>query len=231
MALFFNGQCRLANSKYYFSQTTKCKIQFDCDVKAMKIKLNGNGWFPQVTWFYTLPLIGHNLLLVYYQVEYKGNFYKYSLYYTWVQMLLQIGPSLRLGSKCYYGWDFYYAWVQMLLQMGPLLHLGPLITLVPSTSTSLISAGGKFYPRLILGGTSFLRWLIFLFYLQFSDPFHFLVNNAKAVSYDWFKVQSILRDFTKYSRIQTTLARTIARANLWGSGETVYRVNLVVRFT
>ena len=49
-------------------------------------------------------------------------------------MLLQIGPSLRSGSKCYYGWDFYYAWVQMLLQMGPLLHLGPLITLVPSTA-------------------------------------------------------------------------------------------------
>ena len=38
-------------------------------------------------------------------------------------MLLQIGPLLRLGSKCYYGWDFYYSWVQMLLQMGPLLHL------------------------------------------------------------------------------------------------------------
>ena len=53
--------------------------------------------------------------------------------YTWVQMLLQIGPLLRLGSKCYYGWDFYYAWVQMLLRMGPLLHLGPVITLVPST--------------------------------------------------------------------------------------------------
>jgi len=48
-------------------------------------------------------------------------------------MLLQIGPLLRLASKCYYGWDFYYAWVQMLLQMGPLLHLGPVITLVPST--------------------------------------------------------------------------------------------------
>ena len=55
---------------------------------------------------HSLPLIGHNLLLVYYQVEYKGNFYKYGLYYTWVQMLLQIGPSL---------------------------HLGPIITLVPST--------------------------------------------------------------------------------------------------
>ena len=55
--------------------------------------------------------------------------------YTWVQMLLQIGPSLRLGSKCYYRWDLYYAWAQMLLQMGPLLHLGPVITLVSSTTT------------------------------------------------------------------------------------------------
>ena len=80
-----------------------------------------------------LPLIGYNLLLIYYRFEYEENFYKYGLYYSWVQMLLQIGPSLRLGSKCYYGWDFYYAWVQMLLQMGPLLHLGPVITLVPST--------------------------------------------------------------------------------------------------
>ena len=81
-----------------------------------------------------LPHIGYNLLLIYYRFEYEDNFYKYGLYYSWVQMLLQIGPLLRLGSKCYYGWDFYYAWVQMLLQMGPLLHLGPVITLVPYTS-------------------------------------------------------------------------------------------------
>ena len=45
IALFFNGQCRLANSKYFSSQTTTCRIQFDNDVKAMKIKLNGRGWF------------------------------------------------------------------------------------------------------------------------------------------------------------------------------------------
>ena len=33
-----------------------------------------------------------------------------------------------------YIWSsLYYAWVQMLLQMGPLLHLGPVITLVPSS--------------------------------------------------------------------------------------------------
>ena len=24
-------------------------------------------------------------------------------------MLLQVGPLLHLGSKCYYGWDFYFA--------------------------------------------------------------------------------------------------------------------------
>ena len=63
-------------------------------------------------------------------------------------MLLQIGPLLRLSSKCYYGWDFYYAWVQMLLQMGPLLHLGPVITLVPSTHRLFFSQ---------LSGISFLN--------------------------------------------------------------------------
>ena len=46
-----------------------------------------------------LPLIGYNLLLIYYRFEYKDNFYKYGLYYTWVQMLLQIGPLLRLGPN------------------------------------------------------------------------------------------------------------------------------------
>ena len=54
--------------------------------------------------------------------------------YTWVQMLLQIGPSLRLGSKCYNRGDLYYAWAQMLLHMVPLLHLGPVIRLVSSTT-------------------------------------------------------------------------------------------------
>ena len=46
--------------------------------------------------FTLLPLIGHNLLLVYYRFEHKGNFYKGGLYNTWVQMLLQKGPLLRL---------------------------------------------------------------------------------------------------------------------------------------
>ena len=113
---------------------TTCKIQFDSDVKAMAIKLNGRSWFPQVTWFYTLyPLLAIICCWYITSLSIKVNFYKYGLYYTWVQMLLQIGPLLRLGSKCYYGWDFYYAWVQMLLHMGPLLHLGPTITLVPSS--------------------------------------------------------------------------------------------------
>ena len=59
--------------------------------------------------FTLLPLIGHNLLLVYYRFEYKGNFYKYGLYYAWVQMLLQKGLLLRLVPKSYYGWAFFYA--------------------------------------------------------------------------------------------------------------------------
>ena len=135
MALFFNGQCRLANSKYYSSQTTKCKIQFDCDVKAMKIKLNGNGWFPQVTWFYTLYLLLAIICCWYItSLSIKVTFTNTAFITLGIQMLLQIGPLLCVGSKCYYGWDFYYAWVQMLLQMGPLLH-GPIITLVPFTGS------------------------------------------------------------------------------------------------
>ena len=57
-------------------------------------------------------------------------------------MLLQIGPLLRLGSKCCYGNDNYYAWVQMLLQMGHLLHLGPVITLSVPSTTCLRGVGG-----------------------------------------------------------------------------------------
>ena len=45
MALFFNGQCCLANSKILFQPN----YLFDGGMKAMKIKLNGNSWFPQVT--------------------------------------------------------------------------------------------------------------------------------------------------------------------------------------
>ena len=131
MAIFFNGQCRLADTllakplgvkfsqKWHESHEDKIKRQQLVSAGHVILKF--------------LPLIGNNLLLIYYRFEYEDNFYKYGLYYSWVQMLLQIGPLLRLGSKCYYGWDFYYAWVQMLLQMGPLLHLGPVITLVPST--------------------------------------------------------------------------------------------------
>ena len=65
MALFFNGQCRVAYSEYFSSQTA-CKWQRL--VSAGHVILH------------SLPLIGHNLLLVYYQFEYKGNFYKYGLY-------------------------------------------------------------------------------------------------------------------------------------------------------
>ena len=57
--------------------------------------------------------IGHNLLLVYYRrFEYKGNFCEYGLYYTWVQMLLQIGPLLRLGSNVIT--DGTFTWFQLL---------------------------------------------------------------------------------------------------------------------
>ena len=44
--------------------------------------------------------------------EYKGNFCEYGLYYTWVQMLLQIGPLLRLGSNVIT--DGTFTWVQLL---------------------------------------------------------------------------------------------------------------------
>ena len=66
-------------------------------------------------------------------------------------MLLQIGPLLRLGSKCFYGWHFYYAWVQMLLQMGTLLHLdpiSPIITLVPSTAVRVVQISKVLLPLL-----------------------------------------------------------------------------------
>lgn len=45
-----------------------------------------------------------------------------SKHWNWVQVLLQTGPLLCLGSKC--------------LQMEPLLPLGPFITLVPFTRPS-----------------------------------------------------------------------------------------------
>ena len=49
-------------------------------------------------------------------------------------MLLQVGLLLSLGFKILLPIRLSYSWVQMLLQMGPLLHLGPVITLVPSTT-------------------------------------------------------------------------------------------------
>ena len=127
MALFFNGQCRLANT--FLAKVLGVKFSLTVTWKPWKIKFNGRGWSPHGhVILYFLPLIDHNLLLVYYWSEYKGNFYKCSLYYTWVQMLLQIGPLLRLGStdvitdgtfitlgsKCYYRWDLYYTRVQLL---------------------------------------------------------------------------------------------------------------------
>ena len=49
------------------------------------------------------------------------------------------GTFITLGSKCYYRWDLYYAWVQMLLQMGLLLRWGRVISLVPSTNSMICS--------------------------------------------------------------------------------------------
>ena len=49
----------------------------------MKIKLVGRGCFDSEghVLLYFLPLIGHNLLLVYYHwFEHKGDFYKYGLH-------------------------------------------------------------------------------------------------------------------------------------------------------
>ena len=115
MAIFFDGQCRLADTllakplgvkfsqKWHESHEDKIKRQELVSAGHVILKF--------------LPLIGYNLLLIYYRFEYEDNFYKYGLY---------------------------YAWVQMLLQMGPLLHLGPVITLVPSTS-SLRSCGNRCY--------------------------------------------------------------------------------------
>ena len=105
-----------------------CKIQFDSDVKAMKIELNGSGWFPH----------GHNLLLV---------------YYRFIKVTFTNAAFITLGAKCYYRKDLYYAWfqnlitdgtfitlawVKMFLQMRPLLRLGPVITLVPSAPVRLV---------------------------------------------------------------------------------------------
>lgn len=54
-------------------------------------------------------------------------------YYTWLQMFLQIGPSLCLGSKCY-EWDFYYAWVPNAIAVGTLITIGSSYYTVPSTA-------------------------------------------------------------------------------------------------
>ena len=103
-------------SSYFSSQTTRCKIQLDSDVKAIddKIKWQGSVSARHVILQF-LPLIGHNFWLVYYRFKCKGNLCKYGLYYTWVQTLLQIGH---------------------------LLHLGPVISLSVPSTTCLRGVGG-----------------------------------------------------------------------------------------
>ena len=51
--------------------------------------------------------------------------YRCELYYAWVQMLLQMGPLLRLGPNVITDGTFITLESKMLLQMGPLLRLGP----------------------------------------------------------------------------------------------------------
>ena len=98
MALFFNGQCRWANP--FLAKLLGVKFSLTVTWKTWTIKFNGRGWSPHGhVILHFLPLIDHNSLLVYYRFEYKGNFYKYGLYYTWVQMLLQIRPLLRFGPN------------------------------------------------------------------------------------------------------------------------------------
>ena len=70
-------------------------------------------------------------------------YYRWDLYYTWVQNVFTDGTFITLGSKCHYRWDLYYTWVQMLLQMGPLLRSG----LNAITNGTFITLGFKCYYR------------------------------------------------------------------------------------
>ena len=94
----------------------------------MKIKLNGKGWFPHshlILQF--LPLIGHNLLLVYYRSEYKGN--------------LQIRPLLHLGPNVITDKTFITLGFKILLRMELLLRLGPNVI----TDGTFITLGSSYY--------------------------------------------------------------------------------------
>ena len=41
-------------------------------------------------------------------------YYRWDLYYAWVQNVITDGTFITLGSKCYYRWYLYYTWVQLL---------------------------------------------------------------------------------------------------------------------
>ena len=105
-----------------------CKIQFDSDVKAMKIKLNGSGWFPQVTSFY-LPLISHNLLLV---------------YYRFIKVTFTNAAFITLGAKCYYRKDLYYAWFQNLITDGTFITLA-WVKINVITNETFVTLGSSYY--------------------------------------------------------------------------------------
>ena len=63
------------------------------------------------------------------------------LYYTWVQMLLQIGPLLRLGPNVIIDRTFITLGFKILLQMGPLLRLGPNVI----TDGPFSTLGSRYY--------------------------------------------------------------------------------------
>ena len=100
-------------------------------------KLNQKPFLDSVVFFplhFFLVPFGHmtcDVSLVSYDnhghVSYYLSHNRWDLYYTWAEMLLQIGPFyawvqnvfmyrtfIMLGSKCYYRWDLYYTWVQLL---------------------------------------------------------------------------------------------------------------------
>ena len=87
-------------------------------------------------------------------------YYRYDLYYAWVQNVFTDGTFITLGSKCYYRWDLYYTWVQ-------LLHLC-LLQYPRATLTSTV-----------LSKPSLLRASI-TWWLHSHNIYHFFYNKIKT---------------------------------------------------
>ena len=99
---------------------------------AMAVKLNGRGWFPQVTWFYSL----YSLLAII-----------CCWYITSLSIKVTFTNTAFITPNVITGRTFITLGLKMLLRMrlllrlgpnvitdgGPLLHLGPIITHVPSS--------------------------------------------------------------------------------------------------